>query len=51
MSVAQESTLVISSRVHNIRPCPNCETDMYGMPGGRDAHCANCGYKDPCCTE
>jgi hypothetical protein len=38
-------------RIYNIRPCPQCSHAMYGMPGGHDAHCANCGYKDPCCGD
>ena len=29
--------------------CPICKEPMGDMPGSRDAYCANCGYKDPCC--
>lgn len=36
----------------NRRECPSCgEWTLKGMPGGRDAHCENCGYKDPCCYD
>jgi uncharacterized paraquat-inducible protein A len=37
---------------NNLRKCPECgmETIM-GMPGGKDATCKNCGYKDPCCYD
>ena len=34
------------------RECPMCGlTTIKGMPGGRDATCTNCGYKDPCCYD
>lgn len=34
------------------RECPECGfTTIKGMPGGRDATCTNCGYKDPCCYD
>ena len=37
---------------YNLRPCPECGLEtIKGMPGGRDATCANCGYKDPCCYD
>lgn len=29
--------------------CPRCKEPMGDMPGTRDAHCHNCGFKDPCC--
>ncbi|MBP7832380.1 MAG: hypothetical protein KA035_01270 [Candidatus Levybacteria bacterium] len=29
--------------------CPVCETVIGAFPGGRDATCKNCGFKDPCC--
>jgi len=36
----------------NLRECPECGfPTIYGMPGGRDATCKNCGYKDPCCYD
>ena len=36
----------------NVRKCPECEMmTLKGMPGGRDATCKNCGYKDPCCYD
>jgi hypothetical protein len=35
-----------------IRQCPQCEhMTIKEMPGGRDAVCKNCGYKDPCCYD
>lgn len=35
-----------------IRPCPSCnEMSIKEMPGGRDAVCKFCGYKDPCCYD
>lgn len=34
------------------RECPMCGlSTIHGMPGGRDATCLNCGYKDPCCYD
>jgi len=34
------------------RNCPECGLKtIKGMPGGRDATCTNCGYKDPCCYD
>ncbi len=37
---------------NNVRECPECGfTTIKGMPGGRDATCTNCGYKDPCCYD
>lgn len=31
----------------NQRECPSCqEITLSGMPGGKDAICKNCGYKD-----
>ncbi len=34
------------------RNCPECgQKTIKGMPGGRDATCTNCGYKDPCCYD
>ncbi len=42
----------LQSRKDNIRECPECGfTTIKGMPGGRDATCTNCGYKDPCCYD
>lgn len=36
----------------NERNCPECGLpSIFGMPGGRDAVCKNCGYKDPCCYD
>jgi hypothetical protein len=36
---------------NDVRPCPACNfPNIKGMPGGRDAVCKNCGFKDPCCT-
>jgi DNA-directed RNA polymerase subunit RPC12/RpoP len=36
----------------NERSCPECGLQsIFGMPGGRDAVCKNCGYKDPCCYD
>lgn len=29
--------------------CPKCGEVIGAMPGGRDATCKICGYKDPCC--
>jgi hypothetical protein len=29
--------------------CLVCKTLMGDMPGSRDAYCARCGFKDPCC--
>lgn len=31
------------------QPCPNCGEVIGALPGGRDATCKNCGFKDPCC--
>lgn len=37
---------------NNERACPMCNMmTLKGMPGGRDATCINCGYKDPCCYD
>ena len=37
---------------NNERICPMCSLlTLKGMPGGRDATCTNCGYKDPCCYD
>lgn len=37
---------------YNQRECPYCGAcSLAGMPGSREAHCKNCGYKDPCCTD
>ena len=37
---------------NQIRECPECGfATIKGMPGGRDATCGNCGYKDPCCYD
>lgn len=47
----QARMTIYNPRVYNIRPCPYCETEMYGMPGGRDAVCNNCGFKEPCCGD
>jgi hypothetical protein len=34
------------------RACPSCGLlTLVGMPGGRDAICKNCGFKDPCCGD
>lgn len=41
----------MSARFYNMRSCPGCNGTIFGMPGGRDAHCHNCGYKDPCCSD
>jgi hypothetical protein len=46
----QENILPLE-RMWNGRHCPQCGIVTYGMPGGRDAHCINCGYKDPCCGD
>lgn len=36
----------------NLRECPECGlVTLKGMPGGKDAICDNCGYKDPCCYD
>ncbi len=36
----------------NLRECPSCQKQtLSGMPGGKDAICENCGYKDPCCYD
>ena len=36
----------------SVRKCPECGMkSIKGMPGGRDATCKNCGYKDPCCYD
>jgi ribosomal protein S27AE len=41
-----------NSKNDNVRECPECGfTTIKGMPGGRDATCGNCGYKDPCCYD
>jgi predicted RNA-binding Zn-ribbon protein involved in translation (DUF1610 family) len=40
-----------TDRAYALRPCPACGTTIFGMPGGRDAHCPTCGYKDPCCSD
>ena len=29
--------------------CIICKSPIGIVPGTRDAHCLNCGYKDPCC--
>ena len=43
---------VKKSKKDNLRECPECGfPTIYGMPGGRDATCTNCGYKDPCCYD
>lgn len=39
------------SRHYNERMCPFCGEHIFGMPGGRDAFCSVCGYKDPCCSD
>jgi len=37
---------------NNVRQCPECGMkSLKGMPGGMDATCKNCGYKDPCCYD
>jgi predicted RNA-binding Zn-ribbon protein involved in translation (DUF1610 family) len=37
---------------YDLRECPECGMmTLKGMPGGRDATCVNCGYKDPCCYD
>lgn len=46
-----QTTSLPLSRQWNARLCPSCGCDLYGMPGGKDAHCENCGYKDPCCSD
>lgn len=33
----------------SVQLCPLCKKEIGIMPGGRDAVCHNCGYKDPCC--
>ncbi len=38
-------------RVYNLRSCPLCGQTIFGMPGGRDAQCEQCGFKDPCCSD
>lgn len=40
-----------SPRLYNKRKCPQCGGILFGMPGGRDAHCNQCGFKDPCCSD
>ena len=49
----QISPLIREQIMKNIvRPCPSCnEMSIKEMPGGRDATCKNCGYKDPCCYD
>lgn len=32
-----------------LQECPRCKEIIGAMPGGRDAMCYNCGFKDPCC--
>ncbi|CAN5206103.1 hypothetical protein BH09PAT2_BH09PAT2_08840 [soil metagenome] len=54
LSTSTEDTLISakkSCKPHS-RECPSCGlTTIHGMPGGRDATCLNCGYKDPCCYD
>lgn len=50
-TVVMQHAEVVNPRVYNLRPCPKCGETLYGMPGGRDAHCVCCGYKDPCCGD
>lgn len=39
------------SYFYNSRLCHSCGASIFGMPGGMDAHCPICGYKDPCCSD
>ncbi len=32
-----------------MQECPNCDNEMVGIAGRKDAICKNCGYKEPCC--
>lgn len=42
---------LVDSR-QNIHRCPSCRMfSLKGMPGGRDAICKNCGFKEPCCGD
>lgn len=49
--VQSEASNLLHPRRYNPRPCPQCGETMFGMPGGRDAHCSACGFKDPCCSD
>ncbi len=53
MKNIDSTALKIKSTITDtIRECPECGyTTIKGMPGGRDAICTNCGYKDPCCYD
>jgi predicted RNA-binding Zn-ribbon protein involved in translation (DUF1610 family) len=43
---------IASDGSYYLRECPECGMNtIKGMPGGRDATCTNCGYKDPCCYD
>lgn len=44
-------TSSLNPRIYFVRKCPACQTEIFGMPGGADAYCHNCGYKDPCCGD
>lgn len=48
---ASEEEKLRNPHLYNPRQCPSCGENIYGMPGGRDAHCHRCGFKDPCCSD
>ncbi len=35
--------------VSNKQDCPVCGNKIGIVAGSKDAICANCGFKDPCC--
>jgi len=52
MILDAQSTTNLDPKDSSLRECPECGLDtIKGMPGGRDATCENCGYKDPCCYD
>ncbi|MDP4010791.1 MAG: hypothetical protein Q8P72_01015 [Candidatus Roizmanbacteria bacterium] len=50
--ISDKDTSTNTNEDSEYRPCPECGMNtIKGMPGGRDATCKNCGYKDPCCYD
>lgn len=50
--ISDNSSTNIKEDKENKRECPECGMmSIRGMPGGREATCKNCGYKDPCCYD